>query len=99
MDNKEGNPVEDSDQLNVRFLEIFGAERDDGDEFDLDTQVASAALEYLELKNIEGVENIAVLPFTKEDVTGRERVYEDEIVLVTVDRVDGENNYGVWMKI
>jgi hypothetical protein len=50
MDNKEGNPVEDSDQLNVRFLEIFGAERDDGDEFDLDTQVASAALEYLELK-------------------------------------------------
>jgi hypothetical protein len=99
MDNKEGDPIEDSDQLNVRYLEILGAERDDGDEFDLDTHVASAVLEYLEQKNVEGVENLAVLRFSKEDGEDREKVYEDKIMLVTVDRVEEEEYYGVWMKV
>jgi len=99
MEKNEDGLVEDSEELNVRFLEILGKEKEEEGEFDLDTQVASAVLEYLEQKDVGEIENIAVLQFSQEDVEGREKVYEDGLMVVTVDRVDEEENYGVWMKV
>lgn len=92
------------DELNVEFLRVLGREREEGGELDLDTQVASAALEYLEEKGVGEIEIFAVSQLTAEDVKDRYVVYEDGLMLVTVDHVEYEEDenedcYGIWMKV
>lgn len=99
MEKNEDGFVEDPEKLNAKFLEILGKEREEGGEFDLDTQVASAVLEYLDQKGIEEIENLAVLQFSEKEVEGREKVYEDDLMIVTADSVDDEKYFGVWMKV